>query len=199
VQSVEGRPLDEAESVERAQRGDVDAYEGLVRRYQSIAHRTAYLITGDAAAAEDAAQSGFVKAYYALPRFRRGSPFRPWLLKIVANEARNQKRSAGRRAGLELRLAGDRPREDAAPSPEATVLADEPRRRLLDAVNRLRPKDREIIALRYFLELSEVETAEVLGCAPGTVKSRLSRALQRLRPLLEEPAGAVSNSGATRG
>jgi RNA polymerase sigma factor (sigma-70 family) len=185
---VEGRPLDDAEWVQRAQRGEVDAYEELVRRYQGIAHRTAYLITGDAAAAEDAAQTGFVKAYYALPRFRRGAPFRPWLLKIVANEARNQKRSAGRRAGLELRLAEDRPREDAAPSPEAAVLADEPRRRLLDAVNRLTRKDREVIALRYFLDLSEAETAEILGCARGTVKSRLARALGRLRPLLEAPA-----------
>jgi RNA polymerase sigma factor (sigma-70 family) len=194
---VEGRPLDDAEWVERAQRGDVDAYEELVRRYQAIAHRTAYLITGEAAAAEDAAQSGFVKAYYGLGRFRRGAPFRPWLLKIVANEARNQVRSAGRRAGLELRLAGDRPREDAAPSPEATVLAGEPRRRLLDAVNRLRPRDREVIALRYFLDLSEREAAEVLGCAPGTVKSRLARALQRLRPLVEASPGKTP-AGDTR-
>jgi RNA polymerase sigma factor (sigma-70 family) len=186
---VEGRPLDDAEWVQRAQRGDVDAYEELVRRYQGIAHRTAYLITGDAAAAEDAAQTGFVKAYYALPRFRRGALFKPWLLKIVANEARNQNRSAGRRAGLALRLAGDRPREDAAPSPEAAVLALEPRRELLDAVNSLSRKHREVIALRYFLDLSEAETAEVLGCAPGTVKSRLARALGRLRPLLEEPPG----------
>jgi RNA polymerase sigma factor (sigma-70 family) len=194
---VEGRPLDDAERVERARRGDVDAYEELVRRYQAIAHRTAYLITGDEAAAEDAAQSAFIKAYYALARFRRGSPFRPWLLRIVANEARNQRRSAGRRSGLELRLAGDRPRADAAPSPEAAVLAEEPRRRLLQAVQRLGPRDREVISLRYLLELSERETAAVLGCPPGTVKSRTARALRRLRPLLEEPAPRAG--GAARG
>ncbi|MFN2489124.1 MAG: RNA polymerase sigma factor [Actinomycetota bacterium] len=136
---MEGRPLDDSELVERAQRGDVDAYEELVRRYQGIAHRTAYLVTGRAAEAEDAAQVAFTKAYYALGRFRAGAPFRPWLLQIVANEARNQRRSAGRRPGLELRLAEDRPRVDAAPSPEAAVLASEPRQELVAAFNKLRP------------------------------------------------------------
>ena len=160
-----------------------------------MAQRTAFVITGDAAEAEDAAQSGFVKAYYALDRFRAGSPFRPWLLKIVANEARNRRRASNRRAGLHLRLAEDRPEEGAAPSPEAAVLAREPRAALLKAINALREADREIIALRYFLDLSEAETASVLGCAVGTVKSRLSRALDRLRRQLhEESLGAGHES-----
>ena len=194
-QSVEGRPLDDAEWVERAQRGEVDAYEELVRRYQGIAHRTAYLITRDAAEAEDAAQAGFINAYYALGRFRSDAPFRPWLLKIVANEARNRRRSATRRSGLELRLAEDRPRDDAAPSPEAAVLAREPRERLLQAVNRLAENDRVVIGLRYFLDLSEAEMAKVLGCAPGTVKSRLSRALGRLREVMGAEATMEAGSG----
>lgn len=181
---MEGRPLDDSDLVERAQRGDVDAYEELVKRYQGIAHRTAYLVTGGAAEAEDAAQVAFTKAYYALSRFRAGAPFRPWLLQIVANEARNLRRSAGRRAGLELRLAEDRRRADAAPSPEAAVLAGEPRRALVEALNELREADRLVIGYRYLLDLSEAETAKVLGCAPGTVKSRLSRALARLREAL---------------
>lgn len=181
---MEGRPLDDSDLVERAQRGDVDAYEELVKRYQGIAHRTAYLVTGGAAEAEDAAQVAFTKAYYALSRFRAGAPFRPWLLQIVANEARNLRRSAGRRAGLELRLAEDRRRADAAPSPEAAVLAGEPRRELVEALNELREADRLVIGYRYLLDLSEAETAKVLGCAPGTVKSRLSRALARLREAL---------------
>ncbi|MFN2489538.1 MAG: RNA polymerase sigma factor [Actinomycetota bacterium] len=191
---MEGRPLDDAEWVERAQRGDVDAYEELVKRYQGSAYRTAYLVSGNAADAEDAAQSAFIKAYYALGRFRPGAPFRPWLLKIVANEARNQGRSAGRRSGLELRLAEDRPRDDAAPSPEAAVLAREPRAALVQAVNRLRDADRLVIAYRYFLELSEAETAIALGCAPGTVKSRQSRALGRLRALLDEDGAGGGTS-----
>jgi RNA polymerase sigma factor (sigma-70 family) len=193
---VEGRPLDDAELddaelVDRARRGEVDAYEMLVRRYEGVAFRTALFIAGDAAEAQDAAQSGFIKAYYALARFRRGAPFRPWLLKIVANEARNQRRAAGRRAGLELRLAEDRPRDDAAPSPEAAVLGREPLDEIVAALNGMADQDREVIALRYFLELSEAEMAAALGCAPGTVKSRLSRALGRLRQRLGEPARAA--------
>ena len=188
---MEGRPLDDGKLVERAQRGDVDAYEELVRRYTGIAHRTAFLVSGETAEAEDATQAAFIKAYYALGRFRAGAPFRPWLLRIVANEARNLTRSAGRRAGLQLRLAEDRPRDDAAPSPEAAVLASEPRRALVEALGKLRETDRLVIGYRYFLDLSEAETARVLGCAPGTVKSRLSRALDRLRAALVE-ADAVT-------
>ncbi|HEX5589357.1 MAG TPA: sigma-70 family RNA polymerase sigma factor [Candidatus Limnocylindrales bacterium] len=164
------------------------AYEELVRRYQDVAVRTAHLIapSGDA---DDAAQEAFVKAWVALPRFRPEAPFRPWLLRIVANEARNRRRSAGRREGLAIRATADRPSDDAAPSPEAAALAAERRAILLEAVNRLRDDDREVIAARYFLDLSEAETAEVLGIARGTVKSRLSRAIARLRDHIPgEPA-----------
>ena len=103
--TVEGRPLDESELVERARSGDHEAYAELVHAYQAIAFRTAFLIAGGATEAEDAAQDGFVKAWRALGRFRAGAPFRPWLLQIVANEARNRRRSAGRRAQLALRTA----------------------------------------------------------------------------------------------
>lgn len=199
ILSVEGRPLDEArhvdDLVQRAQNGEITAYEELVRTYQGIAHRTAYLITRSEADAEDAVQTGFVKAFYALGRFRRGSPFRPWLLKIVSNEALNRRRSAGRRAGLELRLAEDRRYGGAAPSPETAVLAREPRRALLTAVNRLGEKDRLVIAYRYFLELSEAEMAEVMGCAQGTVKSRLSRALGRLRAQIDPEDASLLDMG----
>jgi RNA polymerase sigma-70 factor (ECF subfamily) len=183
---VVSRPQDESELVERARRGDERAYEELVRIHQGIAFRTAYLVAGSAADAEDAAQEGFVKAFRALGRFRRGAPFRPWLLQIVANEARNRRRSAGRRAGLALRAAGENPSGDAAPSPEGTVLAGEEREHLLAAINRLREEDRLVIACRYFLDLSEEETAAALDWRRGTVKSRTSRALARLREQLGE-------------
>jgi RNA polymerase sigma factor (sigma-70 family) len=178
---VEGRPLGETELVELAKKGDQGAYGRLVQAHQHIAFRTAFLITRDAADAEDAAQDGFVKAYYALSRFRRGAPFRPWLLQIVANEARNRRRSAGRRAHLALRAAADAPPGEAAPSPEGALLGAEQRETLLQAVNGLREEDQLVISCRYFLELSEEETAQVLGWRRGTVKSRLSRALERLR------------------
>ena len=178
--TVEGRPLEETELIERARRGEVVAYEELVRRYEGVAVRTAHVVA-PGADADDAAQEAFVKAWIALPRFRPGAPFRPWLLRIVANEARNRRRSAGRRGGLALRAADDRPSDDAAPSPEAAVLRAEDRAALLAAVNRLRDDDREIIAARFFLDLSEAEAAETVGIPRGTVKSRLSRALGRLR------------------
>jgi RNA polymerase sigma-70 factor, ECF subfamily len=174
-------PTDErAESrlVAAARAGDSDAYAQLVARHQAVAFRVAHLVTGSAADAEDAAQDGFVKAWLALGRFRPGAPFRPWLLQIVVNEARNRRRAAGRRAGLALRLASD---PGAAPSAEALALGEEERRALLAAVSRLREEDQLAIAARYFLGLTEAETAGALGWRRGTVKSRLSRALGRLR------------------
>jgi RNA polymerase sigma-70 factor (ECF subfamily) len=182
---VVGRPLDDAELVARARRGDADAYEELVRLHQGIAFRTAYLITGTATDAEEAAHEAFVKAFGALGRFRPRNPFRPWLLAIVANEARNRRRSAGRRHALALRAAEEIRPGDAAPSPEAAVLGRERRTLLLAAVNRLSEEQRLVVACRYFLELDEAETASALGIRKGTVKSRLSRALEHLREEVE--------------
>ena len=183
---VEGRPLLENEWIEAARRGDASAFEELVRRYQEIAYRTAYLVIGDADEARDAAQDGFLRAHAALGRFRPGSEFRPWLLRIVANAARNRRRSAARRAGLALRAFRDAASGDAAPSPEVLLLADERRRELLAAINGLQFDDRLVIALRWFLELNEEEMAGVMNCPRGTVKSRLSRATLRLRVALGE-------------
>ena len=184
---MEGRPLEDAELVELAKGGDVRAYGELVDRYREIAFRTAYLIARNGADAEDAAQDAFVKAYYALDRFRSAEPFRPWILRIVSNEARNRRRSAGRRERLALRVVERRGPGDAAPSPDAAAIAEETRRTLLAALETLPERDRDVIACRYLLELSEAETATTLGIRPGTVKSRLSRGLIRLRR--ELPAG----------
>lgn len=152
-----------------------------MRTYQGIAFRAAYLLTGSAADAEEAVQTGFIKAWAALPRFRSGSPFKPWLLRIVANEAHNRRRSAGRRAELRLRATAAHPPGDAAPSPEGAALGREERERLLRAVEQLEDRDRDVLTCRYFLELSEEETATALGVRRGTVKSRTARALARLR------------------
>ncbi len=181
---MEGRPPDDAVLAERARHGDERAFEELVRSYQAIAFRTAYLLTGSSADAEDAAQTGFVKAWTALPRFRPGAPFKPWLLRIVANEAHNRRRSARRRAELELRATAADPLGDAAPSPEGAALGREHRAELLAAVNRLDERDRDVLTCRYFLELSEEETAQVLAVRRGTVKSRTARALSRLREVV---------------
>jgi RNA polymerase sigma-70 factor (ECF subfamily) len=175
----------EAELVSRARAGDRDAFGVLVGRHQEVAFRTAWVVCGDAADAQDAAQEALLKAYLALGRFRDGAPFRPWLLAIVANEARNRRRSAGRRAHLALR-AGAEPAPRSAPGADVAVLAGARRGALLDALHQLAPDHREVLTLRYLLDLSERECAAVLGCRPGTVKSRASRALRRLRAELGE-------------
>jgi RNA polymerase sigma-70 factor (ECF subfamily) len=180
---VEGRPQNERELALRAQRGDARAYEELVRPHQEIAFRVAYVITRNAADAEDATQDGLVKAWRALGRFRASEPMRPWLLQIVANEARNRRRSAGRREQLALRAANVS--GEAAPSPEDATLDADERARLLAALEQLPADAREVLACRYLLQLSEEETAAALDVARGTVKSRSARALDRLRETYE--------------
>ena len=168
----------------RARRGDARAYESLVEEHQAIAFRTAYLITGSAADAEEAAQEAFVRAWLALRRFRRGAEFRPWLLAIVANEARNRVRNRRRREGLAERAAA-RAGLAAARLRDAPALSDG---RLREALAALPERDRSVIACRFVLDLGEQETAAVLGIARGTVKSRTARALDRLRGELEVEA-----------
>lgn len=180
----ESRSGDDVELVERARHGDVEAYSELVRRYQALAQRTAYVVTRDADLAQDAAQEAFVKAYRALDRFRRGAPFRPWLLRIVANEAINRAKAASRRKEADLTVA-ESVTADPAGSPEDLLLARERRELVTRALNRLREDDRLVIAYRYFFDLSEAEMADALGVARGTVKSRLSRAMARLREVIE--------------
>jgi RNA polymerase sigma-70 factor (ECF subfamily) len=174
--------MDEAEAVDRAKAGDVGAYEWLVRQHSAAAARLAAAICGSTADAEDAAQEAFVKMYYALDGFRVGSAFRPWLLRIVANEAKNRRRSARRRSALVVRAAvvGARP----APSPEELVVARGDADAVLAALALLSEPDRVVIGYRYFAGLSEREMADALGCRQGTVKSRLARAVARLRPAL---------------
>jgi len=180
---------DDRELVERAKGGDLNAYEEIVRRHQTTAFRVAYSICGSREDAEEAAQDGFVKAYRALGRFRSRAPLRPWLLQIVANEARNRRRARGRRADLIARLERVPGSGEAAPSLEPGLLADADRRELLAALERLPARSRQAIACTYLLGLSEAETAAALGCRPGTVKSRLSRGLARLRAELESNDG----------
>ena len=196
---MEGRPLDESALVERAKNGDVNAYEALVQQYQELAFRVAYQVTGNAADAEDAAQEAFVNAYYALGRFRLGAPFRPWLLRIVANEARNRRSAAARRIALVERAQVAQASGEAGPSPEAAAEAGEFRSILVRTLQGLREEDRLILAYRLFFDLSEAEMAEALECPRGTVKSRLSRALGRLRAALPEDLRLPSAAGGSDG
>ena len=185
---MEAAPEREGDLIERARHGDVSAFEALVRAHQEVAFRTAWVASGGADDAEDAAQEAFMKAFAALRRFRPDAPFRPWLLTIVANEARNRRRSASRREALALRAHEPAAGANAIePSPEAAVVATERRQELLAALQLLADADREVIAYRYLLDLSEAETAAALGVPIGTAKSRLSRALSRLRSVMPTP------------
>ncbi len=160
-----------------------------------MAVRAAALL-GAGADAEDVVQEAFVKAYAALGRFREGDAFRPWLLRIVANETKNLHRSAGRRRARErsawaqtaplLLAAGSGDPADAALSRERTA-------EVTRGLAALREDHRRVVTCRYLLELDEAETAAVLGWPRGTVKSRLHRALARLAAELQ-PDGPVSEA-----
>lgn len=153
----------------------------LVQQHRDVAFRVAFLLTGSAADAEDATQDGFMKAYTQIRRFKPGATFRPWLLKIVGNEARNLTRSGRRRLSYETRAGHQPDSESATTVPETAAVTNETDQRLIRAVNDLPEKERLVIGLRYFLELSESEAAAAAGIPRGTVKSRMSRGLERLR------------------
>ena len=174
--------MEERELVRRSRQGDVHAYGELVRQHQKIAFRVAYLVTKDTPAAEDVIQEAFVRAYRAISSFHPEAPFKPWLLQIVRNEALKHLRSSRRKARVEFRAENDLSlRAGVGPSPEEELLASERRAALIEAVKALREEDRLVIVYRYFFDLSERETAEALACPRGTVKSRLSRSIAKLR------------------
>ena len=170
----------------RVRSGEVDAYAELVRRHAPMALRTATLL-GAGPAAEDVVQEAFVKAYRTLGRFRDQAPFRPWLLRIVANESHNLHRSSQRRGAREQAstllspgLLGGR-----SADPADHAVREDQRVAVLAAVRELSPALRQVVTCRYLLDLDEAETATVLGVPRGTVKSRLSRGLAKLRPLID--------------
>jgi RNA polymerase sigma factor (sigma-70 family) len=173
--------------VVRVRAGDVDAYAELVRRHARMALRTATLL-GSGPAAEDVVQEAFVKAYGTLGRFRDEAPFRPWLLRIVANEARNHHRSSVRRGAREQLATALSPEllGVGAPDPGDQAVQEDRRLAVLAAVRELSSPLRLVVTCRYLLELDEAETATVLGLPRGTVKSRLSRGLTKLRDLIDE-------------
>lgn len=164
----------------------MDAYGALVRKYQDQALAAAYVILGDRQLSEDASQEGFTKAFQALERFRPDGSFRAWLLRIVVNEARDLRATYQRQGGLLSRASVEFTALGAGPSAETASLAEQRREALLRALFELREDDRLVITYRYFLDFSEAEMAEVLGVARGTIKSRLSRAIARLRPVLRD-------------
>lgn len=165
-----------------ARQGDASAWERLVQQYQDPAFRLAYLILGDPADAEDIAQDAFIRAYLSLDSFDEGRPLKPWLLQIVRNLAYNRQRSLSRYWTHLKRWWQGNPEQVLQPVHQERAEA----RLLWQAVRQLKPAWQEVIFLRFFLDLSEAETAAALDIAPGTAKSRLHRALKALKPLIEQ-------------
>ncbi len=181
--------MSEADLIARARRGDDAAWTTLVEEHQQPIFRLAYLLLGDSDDAEDVAQEAFIRAFHALDRFDETRMLRPWLLSITANLARNRRRSAGRFLNAlarvvrgEVEVAGTLG-ERSGEQWEAGALQQ--------AVRRLQHADQEIIYLRYFLDLSEAEMSQTLGIAAGTVKSRLHRAMNRLRTVVDRDFPAL--------
>jgi RNA polymerase sigma-70 factor (ECF subfamily) len=174
----------EAELVARAAGGDHDAYAALVRPYEGVAYRVAAAITGRKADAEEASQNGLLKAYRSLDRFTPGAAFRPWLLRIVVNEAHNVVRSARRHERLGARASEQH--DAAVAGPEDAVVAREEVETILSALGRLADADRLAVALRYFAELPDVEAAALAGTSKEAYRVRLLRARRRLKTILEE-------------
>lgn len=173
---------EQEELIRRARQDDATAWEALVRDHQAPVFRLAYLLLGDAADAEEVAQEAFVRAYLNLDRFDAERPFRPWILQIARNLARNRQRALGRYWTHLRRWWRQQPPPVAEPAHHDRAQA----RLLWQAVRRLKPAWQEVIYLHYFLQLPVTETAAALEIAPGTVKSRLHRARQALKQLIEQ-------------
>ena len=175
--------MDESTLIHRARNGDMAAWEPLVLAHQESVFRYAYLLLGDPDDAEDIAQETFLRAWRYLARFDSTRPLRPWLLSIASNLASNRRRSAGRYLSALTRALRNEP-------PPANIEEKSLQRSQADdlwkAVQNLNMTDQQIVYLRYFLDLSVSETAEILKVAEGTVKSRLSRALEKLRTIIRD-------------
>jgi len=174
--------VDEARLIRLAAQGDATAWEPLVVTHQQAVFRLSYLLLGDSDDAEDVAQETFLRAWKHLGRFDAARPLRPWLLSIAANLASNRRRSAGRYFAALTRAFRAEP---LPPSLEDKTAQHTEANELWKAVQTLNMPDQQIIYLRYFLDLSVAETAETLQIAEGTVKSRLNRAVEKLRQVIK--------------
>lgn len=163
---------------------DEQAWTALMQTHQQAVFRLAYLMLGDAHEADDVAQDTFIRAFRAIDSYDPTRPIRPWLLRIASNLARNRRRAWGRFAHALRRFVFQRPEVLAAPSIEQLGVANAQAQRLWQAVRQLPQAAQEMIYLRFFLDLSEAECAETLNIATGTVKSRTSRAVTRLREIV---------------
>jgi RNA polymerase sigma-70 factor (ECF subfamily) len=175
----------EDELIRRARQADPAAWETLVGRHQEHIFRLAYLTLRDAAEAEDMAQETFLRAFLSLDSFELGRPLRPWLTRIAVNLSRNRRRSLGRYLNHLRRAFAAEPDHERVAALESNLQARRQAAALRQAVQGLSRHKQEVLYLRFFLAMPEADMAEALDVPPGTVKSRLHRALADLRQVVE--------------
>ena len=176
------------EAVLGCQSGDRDAFRHLVEPYRDVLYGTAVLMTNDRALAEEQVQEALLSAWKGIRGFRRGRPFKPWLMRILVNSVlAHQRRRSVRTVPLE-----EWDRLDEWAGPTESVVANERRLTVRQALLRLTPNHRQVVVLRYFAELTVPQVARSIGIREGTVKSRLHRALGQLR---DELRGFVDGEG----
>lgn len=178
---------EERELVDAAKRDDRDAFKALYDRYRDRVYNLAFYSLGEALWAEDVLQIVFLKVFRGLTGFRFESEFATWIYRITFNECRNQRRRRGARHVPIEEILGGAEESDSRELPDAEQLERERRQIIQRALMDISPKLRAVVVLKYIDGLSYDEIARVLGCAPGTVASRLNRALSdleaRLHPL----------------
>jgi RNA polymerase sigma factor (sigma-70 family) len=177
--------VDDSDLADRAIAGDGDAFAALVKPHLPKLLELARFITGSRTESEDVVQDALAKAIKALPRYDTSRPVEPWLCAIVANTARNHKRASFRRLLRDDRSVQFQPHQSSDVPSEAALVADD-RERLVRSLAVLGDTDKTVLAFRFLLDFSEQETANALGCRVGTVKSRTSRALGRLRTVMAD-------------
>ncbi len=175
--------IDESRTIQRAQNGDESAWTHLVSLHQEPIFRLAYLLTSDPHEAEDIAQETFIRAYRTISRFDASRPLRPWLFRISTNLAHNRHRSIRRYMHALSQLTQTQRAVEPATETKHSIRWES--QALYEAIQRLRFQDQQVIYLRFFLEMSVEETAEIVEVASGTIKSRLNRAINRLRKVIE--------------
>lgn len=182
-----GEPADTA-LVEAARRGDLYAWERLVRRYQEAVYRVCWLVVRDSDMAQKAALSTFVRAYRALPSYDDRLGLLPWLMRIAAGESRHQRRESGRPTPSDRPVERqEAPHFPSSPVPGLAGTADMTpveRQAVAEAFDRLGEDDRLVIAARYLFGLSREEAASALSIASGLVDAHLESATRRLRSRL---------------
>jgi RNA polymerase sigma factor (sigma-70 family) len=181
----------EAQLIESAAQGDQEAFRHLWEMHHAVAMAAALRLCHQRALAEEITQGAFLLAWRGLPRFQKGNPFRPWLMRILyrhALDVMEKQRSYLHPISLDDVLESGVPLSSENHKEEQSNLHEQvaQREEVHQALAQLGFEQRQVIALRYGADLTEVDIAQVLGWPIGTVKSRLNRARERLRELLQD-------------